>query len=103
MIAQLFGFDYSWEIYTPEAKRRWGYYVLPVLYGDDLVARIEFYCRGGVLEVRQWHFEAVEPGSGFLEDLQRAVRDFAAYCSATKITVAPHIDRRIRDLLKKTL
>lgn len=103
MIAQLFGFDYSWEIYTPEAKRRWGYYVLPILYGDNLVARVEFYCRAGILEVRQWHFESIEPQPNFFEDLQRAVRDFAAYCSAKKITVAPHIDRKIRDLLKKVI
>jgi len=37
----LYGFDYVWEVYVPEQKRRWGYYVLPILYGDRLVGRIE--------------------------------------------------------------
>jgi uncharacterized protein len=40
-LRSLHGFDYVWEVYVPEKKRRWGYYVLPILYGDRLVGRIE--------------------------------------------------------------
>jgi hypothetical protein len=41
LLEGLFGFDYKWEVYTPESKRRWGYYVLPILFRDAFVGRIE--------------------------------------------------------------
>jgi uncharacterized protein YcaQ len=54
---ELFGFDYQLEMYKPAAKRRWGYFALPVLYGDQLVGKLDATAdhTGGVLRVHAIH------------------------------------------------
>ncbi len=102
MIQHLFGFDYIWEIYTPEPKRKWGYYVLPILYGNQLVARIEFSARKGVLEVRQYHQESGDPGPDYLADLRRATKEFMGYCGAKTTSVEGHIAKKVAKALNFT-
>lgn len=41
LIKEIFDFAYKWEIYTPQVQRKYGYYVLPILFGDRLAGRIE--------------------------------------------------------------
>jgi uncharacterized protein YcaQ len=60
----LYDFDYIWEVYVPGPKRRWGYYVLPLLYGDRLVGRIELRAdrKAGVLRVLgAWWEDGFDP------------------------------------------
>ena len=64
LLRSLFDFDYVWEVYVPARKRRWGYYVLPLLYGDRLVGGIEprFDRRAGTLRVIDiWWQDEFEP------------------------------------------
>ena len=53
LVKRIFDFDYTWEVYTPKEKRKYGYYVLPVFYKDRFIARFEPEpYRGGRLVVK---------------------------------------------------
>jgi uncharacterized protein YcaQ len=98
LLRRLFEFDYLWEVYVPAAKRRWGYYVLPILYGDRLVGRIE-----PRIERRSKSIEIIglwwEPGfdplaaAGFVDAFAAAVaahRDFGGSKRVTWPRAAVH-------------
>jgi uncharacterized protein YcaQ len=98
LLRRLFGFDYVWEVYVPAPKRRWGYYVLPLLYGDRIVGRIEprLNRRAGTLDVvGAWWEDAfdplAEPGfSAALADALIAHRDFGGLRTITFPRTARH-------------
>jgi hypothetical protein len=80
----LFDFDYVWEVYVPAAKRRWGYYVLPILFGDRLVGRIEPRIERKTNELRiagLWWEDGFDPlaADGFVEAFGAAVEAHRAF------------------------
>jgi hypothetical protein len=90
LVEALFGFTYRWEVYTPEAKREHGYYVLPLLFGERIVGRIEpvLARKTGTLRIAGLTFE---PGfapleeAGFAEALGEAVAAYQRLTGATRV------------------
>ena len=89
--AQLFGFDHRLEIYVPAAKRRWGYYVLPILHRERLVARADLLLDrdARLLRVLALHHEPDVRRSAALERaIAGALDRLAAWRGATGVQVA---------------
>lgn len=78
-LLDFFGIDYRWEVYTPEAKRKYGYYVLPVLFGQDMVGRIELKAireKGQLAVVNRWLDVDTLP---IRSAISETITDIAAY------------------------
>jgi uncharacterized protein YcaQ len=100
-LRELWDFDYLWEVYTPEAKRRWGYYVLPVLFGDRLVGRIEPRLDRATRTFRiagLWWQEGFVPAraEGFVPAMRLALREFRVFVGAKRLEWAPATGRAAR-------
>jgi uncharacterized protein len=99
LLRRLFGFDYVWEVYVPAPKRRWGYYVLPLLYGDRLVGRIEprLERRAGTLRIvgLWWEpgFDPLEP-PGFVAAFARALTAHRDFGGLDEVRFAPGMRQR---------
>ena len=88
----VFDFDYTWEVYTPAAKRRFGYYVLPVLWGDRLVARFDarFDRPTSTLRILGLWLEddALADDDRFAEAFARGMDRFVGFLGAASLDVA---------------
>jgi uncharacterized protein YcaQ len=103
----LFGFDYVWEVYKPGHQRKFGYYTLPILWGDRLVGRFDskldrttntFVILGLWLEEK-----ALGRDNAFAEALARGFARFVTFLGASKIDAKaiaePLLRRRAKDFI----
>lgn len=85
----IFDFDYTWEVYKPIDKRKYGYYVLPVLYGDRIVARFEPELNRGnkPLVIKNWWWEDnFEVTNDCIDSVKEALDKFCKYLKADGIS-----------------
>lgn len=102
----MFGFDYSIECYTPQAKRRYGYFVLPILHRGKLVGRLDAKAHRaeGVFEIKAFFLEpGSEPDASLLAAVAGAIARTAAWHETPRVkitgTTSPALTRALRAAL----
>jgi uncharacterized protein YcaQ len=106
LLASLFEFEYVWELFHPPAKRRWGWYVLPIVFRDSFVGRIEprierDEARVDVLGV--WWEDGFSPRrvEGFVDAMRDALRAYLRFAGVDRLAWAPHLGTEKRLFLSK--
>ena len=108
MLRTLWDFDYLWEVYVPEAKRKWGYYVLPMLFGDRFVGRIEprLDRKAKTLNILGiWFQDGFDPMETprFIPALRDAVEAYRSFVGADTVTwPRTRIGRAIAGALRRS-
>ncbi|MBK8783831.1 MAG: YcaQ family DNA glycosylase [Anaerolineales bacterium] len=103
---KVFDFEYLWEVYKPAHQRRWGYYTLPILYGDDLVARLDpkLDRTTNTLHILGFWLEEDAPkDEAFADALANGLKRFAGMVGAEKIDLGGIKQVKLRSHLKKKL
>ena len=86
--SELLDFHYTVEIYVPAPKRKYGYYVLPILHDGRLVGRLDpkLHRDRATLEIRSLYLEpGFRPTARFEAELHHAVEDLAAFLDAARV------------------
>ena len=96
LLASLFGFEYVWELFHPPERRRWGWYVLPILYRDRFVGRIEPRIdreQGSVRILGLWWEEGFAPKrvDRFVESMNEALAAYLRFAGAERLECEPHL------------
>jgi uncharacterized protein len=106
LLGSLFDFDYVWELFVPPAKRRWGWYVLPILFRDRLVARIEPRIEradDSVQVVDVWWEEGFVPrrADGFVDAMRDALRAYLRFAGVSRLDWPSHLGAEKRLFLAR--
>jgi uncharacterized protein len=96
LLGSLFEFDYVWELFLPPEKRRWGWYVLPVVFRDRFVGRIEPRINrdeGRVEILNVWWEDgfAWRRADGFVDAMRDALSAYLRFAGASRLQWASHL------------
>jgi uncharacterized protein YcaQ len=101
LLSSLFEFEYVWDLFFPPEKRRFGWYVLPILFRDRFVGRIEPRIdRSGdrVDMLGLWWEEGFEPrrAEGFVDAMREALHAYLRFAGASRLDWPPHLRKERR-------
>jgi len=99
----LFGFDYRIECYTPAPKRRYGYFTLPILVGDQLVGRLDAKAHraAGIFEVKSLHLEeGIAIDDALAEKIAGAIHACAAWHGTPRVQLRRVVPREAAAVLR---
>ena len=102
----MFGFDYTIECYVPAAKRRYGYFVLPILHRGKLVGRLDAKAHraDGLFEVKSIHLEDdIEVDAILIEAIARAIQACAQWHQTPNVAILRSDPRSFAAKLRKAL
>jgi uncharacterized protein YcaQ len=104
-LRDFFDFDYQVECFVPEAKRKYGYFSLPILIGDRFVARMDSKAdrKQRVLNIHNLHFEPVRMTGAMIRQLREAIQDFAKFNACNDVIIAKSNNKTILASLRKSL
>lgn len=100
----MFDFDYVIECYTPAPKRKYGYFVLPILRRGELIGRLDAkaHRREGRFEVKALYLEPeVRTGDALLADIGAALREAAAWHETPDVVIGRTAPAAVRKLLRR--
>jgi uncharacterized protein YcaQ len=98
-IQQIFDFDYVWEVYKPAEQRKWGYYVLPVFFGDRFVARMDSRLEKDTLIISRWWWEPdVTINADLLDATARAIENFLHYLRSDRVCYGESMDALVKQV-----
>ena len=103
MISELFDFDYRWEVYKPESERKYGYYVLPVIFGDRFIGRFEpsYDKKAKTLTIKNWWWEnGVRQTKPMQHALVKCFRRFAGYLGANRIEPGENLNDSVKNWIR---
>ncbi len=102
----MFGFDYTIECYVPEAKRRYGYFVLPLLHRGALIGRLDAKAqrKEGVFEIKSFYLEAdIKPDERMIEAIAKAIQVCANWHETPDVRVLRSDPRSFAAALRNAL